>query len=207
MGTDYTIRRENPEDWAAVENLTREAFWNVYRPGAVEHFLLHRYRSLPEFVPELSLVLEADGRILAHIMYSRAELTREDGGALPILVFGPVSVLPEYQKRGYGAALIRHTLADAAERGFGAVVITGSPEYYRRFGFAEAKTLGIYYDGVPRDEPTPYLQGLELQEGYLAGGPWIYRDPPGYAVSDEDVDAFDARFPPKEELKLPGQLW
>lgn len=206
MGTNYVIRPETPADYAAVENLTREAFWNVYRPGAVEHFLLHRYRSLPDFVPELSQVLEAEGRIAGHILYSRAELHREDGAVLSILVFGPVSVLPEYQKRGYGAALIGHTLAEAAEAGFGAVVITGSPEYYRRFGFAEAKTLGISYDGVPRDEPTPYLQALELREGYLAGGPWVYRDPPGYVASDEDVDAFDARFPPKQKLRLPGQL-
>lgn len=207
MGTNYVIRREAGADYAEVENLTREAFWNVYRPGCVEHFLLHRYRELPQFIPELSQVLEADGRILAHIMYSRAELRRENGGVLPMLVFGPVSVLPEYQKRGHGAALIRHTLAEAAESGFGAVVITGSPEYYRRFGFVEAKTLGIYYDGVPRDEPTPYLQALELRDGYLAGGPWTYSDPPGYDVRDEDVDAFDARFPPKQKLKLPGQLW
>ncbi|MER1997850.1 MAG: N-acetyltransferase [Arthrobacter sp.] len=204
---DAAIRRETPADYSEVENLTREAFWNVYRPGAVEHFLLHRYRALPDFVPELSQVLELDGRIIAHIMYSRAELRRESGSVLPVLVFGPVSVLPGHQKRGYGAALIRHTLAEAAESGFGAVVITGSPDYYRRFGFAEAKTLGVYYDGVPRDEPTPYLLALELQDGYLAGGPWIYRDPPGYDVRDEDVNAFDARFPPKQKLKLPGQLW
>ena len=207
MGTDYFLRRETPADYAAVENLTREAFWNVYRPGAVEHFLLHRYRALPDFVPELSQVLETDGRLAGHIMYSRAELRRENGSVRPILVFGPVSVLPEHQKRGYGAALIRHTLAEAAESGFGAVVITGSPEFYRRFGFVEAKTLGIYYDGVPWDEPTPYLQALELRDGYLAGGPWTYSDPPGYDVRDEDVDAFDARFPPKQKLKLPGQLW
>lgn len=200
------IRRETPAEYTEVENLTREAFWNVYRPGCVEHLLLHRYRQLPEFVPELSLVLEVDGRIAGHIMYSHAELRRDDGTALPVLVFGPVSVLPEYQRLGHGAALIRHTLAAAAESGFGAVVITGSPDYYRRFGFVEAKTLGIHYDGVPRDEPVPYLLARELQDGYLSGFSGVYRDPPGYAVDDAEVEAFDARFPPKEKLRLPGQL-
>ncbi|PZW68277.1 hypothetical protein C8E88_101819, partial [Fibrobacter sp. UWR1] len=58
INSEYTIRQEQPADFSAVENLTREAFWNVYRPGCLEHYVLHCYRSNPGFIPELSLVLE-----------------------------------------------------------------------------------------------------------------------------------------------------
>lgn len=206
MDPEYTIRQEQPADYAEVESLTREAFWNVYRPGCVEHYLVHSYRQLPEFVPELSCVLELDGRIAAHIMYSRAEVALDGGGILPVLVLGPVSVRPELQRRGLGGRLIRHTLDAAAERGFGAVVLSGSPEYYSRFGFTDARSLGIRYAGVPEEVPTPFFMVRELRAGYLAGVTGSYADPPGYAVSDEDVEAFDARFPPREKLKLPDQL-
>ena len=105
------IRTETSDDYAIVENLTREAFWNVYRPGCVEHYVLHCLRSLPEFIPQLSLVAEAEGLILGHIMYSRASITCDDGSCLPIVIFGPLSVAPEHQRRGIGSALVRHSLA------------------------------------------------------------------------------------------------
>lgn len=200
------IRTETPADYRAVEQLTREAFWNVYRPGCMEHYVLHRFRSLPDFVPELSLVAELDGRLAAHIMYSRAQITCDDGRVLPILVFGPVSVAPEFQRRGIGSRLIRESLDRAKALGCGAVAITGSPDYYGRFGFVPGQSLGVFYDGFPRTEPTPFFLVKELQPGWLDGVTGTYADPPGYLVSDEEVDAFDAGFPPKEKKKLPGQL-
>ena len=206
MAAETMVRNETAADFREVEELTRDAFWNVYRPGCVEHYLVHSCRGRGDFVPELSCVLELDGRIAAHIMYSRAELALERGGTLPILILGPVSVRPELQRRGLGGQLIRHTLAAAAEQGFGAVVLTGSPEYYSRFGFADARSLGIRYGGVPEEEPAPFFMARELRRGYLAGVAATYTDPPGYAVRDEDVDAFDSGFPPREKLKLPGQL-
>lgn len=93
---NLVIRRELEADRRATENLTREAFWNRYRPGCSEHYVLHRYRNDPDFVPELDLVIEKDGGIAAHIMYVRAEITTDDGRALPIMTFGPVSVDPKY---------------------------------------------------------------------------------------------------------------
>ena len=200
------IRTETSDDYAIVENLTREAFWNVYRPGCVEHYVLHCFRSLPEFIPQLSLVAEAEGLILGHIMYSRASITCDDGSCLPIVIFGPLSVAPEHQRRGIGSALVRHSLALAKSLGCGAVAITGSSAYYGRFGFIPSQSKGIFYDGLPRSEPTPFFMVKELTVGYLAGITGTYADPPGYFVRDEDVDAFDARFPLKEKLKLPGQL-
>lgn len=201
-----TIRLEEPNDYREVENLTREAFWNKYRPGCFEHYVLHRYRDRPEFVKELDCVIEEGGRIVAHIMYSHAQITTDDGQTVPIMIFGPVSVLPEKQGKGYGGKLIRHTLDLAEKLGCGAVAITGDPDYYHRFGFVSGSALGIFYDGVPREEEAPFFMVKELKPGFLRGVTGVYRDPEGYLVDDAEVEAFDAGFPPKEKQRLPGQL-
>lgn len=201
------IRKETPSDYREVENLVRESFWNVYRPGCTEHYVLHCYRSLPEFIPELSLVLERDGCIIGHIMYSHATIQCDDGSIKPIVIFGPVAIAPEYQKQGYGTQLISFSLEKARGLGCGAVAITGNPGYYHRFGFRDARSTGVYYGDVPRAEETPFFMIKELIPGYLAGITGVYTDPPGYLVSDADVACFDAAFPPKQMLKLPGQLF
>lgn len=201
-----TIRLEEPRDYREVENLTREAFWNKYRPGCMEHYVLHCYRDRPEFMKELDYVMEEDGVIIAHIMYSRAQITGDDGRMIPILIFGPVSVLPEKQGGGYGGRLIRYTLEQAERLGWGAVAITGDPDYYHRFGFVSGTVMGVCYDGIPPTEEAPFFMVKELKEGFLRDVTGVYRDPEGYFVEDADVDAFDAGFPPKEKKKLPGQL-
>jgi len=201
-----TIRLEEPRDYREVENLTREAFWNKYRPGCMEHYVLHCYRDRPEFMKELDYVMEEDGVIIVHIMYSRAQITGDDGRMIPILIFGPVSVLPEKQGRGYGGRLIRYTLEQAERLGWGAVAITGDPDYYHRFGFVSGTAMGVCYDGIPPTEEAPFFMVKELKEGFLRDVTGVYRDPEGYFVEDADVDAFDAGFPPKEKKKLPGQL-
>ena len=203
---NVTIRLETPQDYREVENLTREAFWNKYRPGCMEHYVLHCYRSRPEFVKELDYVVEEAGKIVAHIMYSHAQITGDNGRTVPILIFGPVSVLPEEQGKGYGSQLIRHTLDLVEKMGCGAVAITGDPGYYHRFGFVSGSRLGVYYDGVPRGEEAPFFMVKELKEGFLRDITGVYKDPEGYFVEDAAVDAFDADFPPKEKKKLPGQL-
>jgi Predicted acetyltransferase len=204
--SDASIRLETSADWTEVENLTREAFWNVYRPGCMEHYVLHCYRSLPEFIPELSCVMETDHKIIAHIMYSKAEVVCDDGKRIPIMIFGPVSVLPEYQGKGYGSRLIVYTLEKAKNLGCGAVAITGNPAYYNRFGFRDGQSFRIYYANVPRGEPTPFFMIKELKPGYLDGVIGTYTDPDGYFVDDSEVDAFDKSFPPKVKEKRPGQL-
>ena len=144
------IQLEEPKDCREVENLTREAFWNKYRPGCMEHYVLHQYRDRPEFVRELDYVIEEEGKIVAHIMYSRASITADDGRTLPIMIFGPVSVLPEEQGKGYGSRLIRHTLELAEQMGCGAVAITGDPGYYHRNNIVSCSSVGIYCGSVRR---------------------------------------------------------
>lgn len=206
MKNDYNIRLETKSDYSEVENLTREAFWNVYRPGCLEHYVLHCYRDRADFVPELDLVMEKDGKIIGHVMYARSEIKADDGRAIPMMTFGPISIAPEYQGKGYGTILLRYSMAKAKELGAGALAIEGKIGFYGKSGFVVASTKGIHYFAEPRENEVPYFLIQELDDGFLDGITGIYRDPEGYFVEETEADAFDAHFPPKEKLKLPGQL-
>lgn len=205
-GQKMIIRPETEKDYHAVENLTREAFWNRYRPGCTEHFILHNLRGDACFVPELDYLIEENGIIVAHIAYAKGELALDTGGRTEQLLFGPVSVLPSYQNRGFGSRLIRFTLNRAAELGFPSVVITGSPEYYRRFGFEPASRYGIFYAGADRTEERPYflVKILDPQAAEALRG--CYTDPACYFVDGAAAEEFDRSFPPKIKERLPGQL-
>lgn len=198
------IRNETPNDYHAVENLTREAFWNVYRPGCLEHFVLHEFRSDPAFVPELDLVMELDGALVGHVMYVRSAIPKDGGGELPIMTFGPISIAPQYKRQGFGSVLLRESMRRAKAMGAGALAITGNIDFYGKSGFVVAKTKGVRY----ADDPdADYFLIAELTPGFLNGVSGTYKDPDGYFVSDEAAEAFDAQFAPKEKLKLPGQLF
>ena len=201
------IRNETPADRRAVEHLTREAFWNVYRPGCLEHYVLHVLRDDPAFVPELNLVMERDGELIGHVMFMRAAIRADDGRALPIMTFGPISIAPAYQRRGYGKRLLDHALERAAAMGAGCICMEGNIGFYGHCGFVVAGTRGLRYHGVPEGEEVPFFLCRELQAGFLDGVTGVYGPPTGYFVDENEADAFDAAFPPKEKLKLPGQLF
>jgi predicted N-acetyltransferase YhbS len=206
MKNDYIIRLETSADYSEVENLTREAFWNVYRPGCLEHYVLHRYRMRPDFIPELSLCLIADGKIIAHVMYAHSEIHADDGRSIPIMTFGPISVAPNCQHKGYGTVLLKYSMEKAKKLGAKALAITGNINFYGKSGFVVASTKGIHYYAEPRKEDVPYFLIKELEDGFLDGITGTYTDPDGYDCEGVDIDAFDVQFPPKEKLKLPGQL-
>ena len=206
MKNDYMIRLEASADYSKVESLTREAFWNVYRPGCLEHYVLHRYRMRPDFIPELSLCLTVEEKIIAHVMYAHSEIHADNGSIVPIMTFGPISVDPSYQRKGYGTILLRYSMEKAKELGAEALAITGNIGFYGKSGFVVASTKGIHYYAEPREEVVPYFLIRELENGFLDGITGTYTDPDGYDCEGVDIDAFDAQFPPKEKLKLPGQL-
>ena len=209
MNRNFTIRLERESDYRIVENLTREAFWNVYQPGCTEHYVLHCYRSNPDFIPELDFVIEVDGTIIGHVMFSKAEIISDDGRSIPILTFVPISIAPECKRMGYGIALLRHALSKAREMGFGAVFMEGNIEFYKHAGFVLASSLKIHYHAEPRESDVPYFLGLELKEGYLSGLEGTYHTPKGYYAAfenQEDFETFESGFPAKEKLVLPGQL-
>lgn len=197
------IRQETAADFRTVEEVVRDSFWNVYRPGCAEHFVLHCFRDNADFIPELDLILETDGRIIGQIMYARAAIVTESGEKLPVATFGPVSVLTDYRRQGLGERLISHSLGMASEMGFSAVMITGDLNYYKRFGFVCGKDLGITYADDPDAE---YFLALELRSDALSGVRGTYRDPDGYFPDEAVLEEFDKTFPPREKLRLPGQL-
>ncbi len=201
------IRNETKEDYRKVENLTREAFWNVYRPGCSEHYVLHRYRDDPAFVPELDFVMELNGEIIGQIIYVRSEIDCDDGKQLPIMTFGPIGIAPEYKRQGYGKRLLDYSMEKAKEAGVGALAITGNILFYGKSGFVSAKTKGVRYADDPEAD---YLLIKELIPGFLDGVSGTYKDPDGYFVCEKDPEAFErfeATFPKKEKKKLPGQLF
>ena len=206
-----TIRLEKPEDYLAVENLTREAFWNVYRPGCTEHFVLHCYRDNPDFIPELDYVMEDDGRLIGHVMFSKAQLVLNDGTRKPSWTFGPISIHPDYKRKGYGLKMLNFALDKAREHGIGFLCMEGNIDFYCHAGFGLASRFNIHYHDMPDDDATFFL-AQELIPGWLkANGieEATYCPPKGYFVADDNpeaFEAFEASFPAKEKLRLPGQL-
>ena len=204
---NLNIRLENETEYREVENLVRESFWNVYRPGCLEHFVLHELRKDPDFVPELDLVLEKDGKIIGQNMFMRAVIQSDDGREIPIMTMGPIGILPEFKRMGYGKYLLDHSLERAAELGCGALCFEGNIDFYGKSGFRPASEFGIRYHGLPEGEDASFFLCRELIPGYLDGITGEYTPPKGYFVDEKAAGEFDKMFPPKEKLKLPGQLF
>ena len=199
------IRNETPADYRAVENLTRESFWNVYKPGADEHYFVHQMRSHPDFIRELAFVLEVDGEIVGSILYTRAWLEDDQGQRKEILSFGPLCVAPKYQRQKLGKLLIEHSFAAARKLGYDVNIIFGNPGNYVSRGFVSCKRKNVSFV-VPGNYPTALLV-CELVPGALDGKSWMYI-PSTAADCCEDtaaVEAFDATFPPKEKAWMPSQ--
>lgn len=204
---NLNIRLENETEYREVENLVRESFWNVYRPGCLEHFVLHELRKDPDFVPELDLVLEKDGKIIGQNMFMRAVIRSDDGREIPIMTMGPIGILPEFKRMGYGKYLLDHSLERAAELGCGALCFEGNIDFYGKSGFRPASEFGIRYHGLPEGEDASFFLCRKLIPGYLDGITGEYTPPKGYFVDEKAAEEFDKIFPPKEKLKLPGQLF
>ncbi len=204
---NYSIRPERKEDYREVENLIRESFWNVYRPGCSEHYVMHVLRDDPAFVKELDFVMEQGGRLIGQNMFMRTVINSDKGGDIPVLTMGPISITPELKRKGYGKALLDYCLEKAAEMGFGAVLFEGNILFYGKCGFDYARKFGIRYHDLPEGADDSFFLCKELKPGYLSGITGVYQTPAGYYVDDADVVAFDSSFPPKEKLRLPGQIF
>ncbi len=204
-----TIRPEREEEYRTVENLVRESFWDVYRPGCLEHYVLKRFRERPEFVKELDFVMEKDGKIIGQNMFVKTVIHADDGRDVPIMTMGPICIAPELKRQGYGKKLLDYSLEQAAALGCGALCFEGNILFYGKSGFTYARNFGIRYHGLPAGADDSFFLCRELIPGYLSGITGEYATPQGYFVCDEEPDAFaayEATFPPKEKIKLPGQL-
>ena len=209
MLNDYTIRLEEKKDYREVENLVRESFWNVYRPGCLEHFTLKKLRDDPAFVPELDFVMEKEGIIIGQNIFVRAIIAADNGRKIPIMTMGPICIASQWKRKGYGKKLLDYSLAKAAALGCGAVCFEGNIDFYGNSGFRFASEFGIRYHGLPEGADASFFLCRELIPGYLNGITGEYATPPGYFVCEKYPDEFatyEAGFPAKEKLKLPGQL-
>ena len=204
---DYLIRLERKEDYREVENLVRESFWNVYRPGCLEHYLITQLREHPDFVKELDFVMEKDGKIIGQNVFVKANIKADDGRNIPILTMGPICIANDLKRQGYGKALLDYSIDKAASLGFGAVCFEGNIDFYGKSGFTYASDFGIRYHGLPESEDASFFLCKELIPGYLDGITGEYAPPQGYFVNEQEAEEFDKTFSYKEKLKLPGQLF
>ncbi|MDY5957172.1 MAG: N-acetyltransferase [Frisingicoccus sp.] len=201
------IRLEKTEEYREVENMVRESFWNVYRPGCLEHYVLNQLRNDPAFIQELDFVMEEEGKLIGQNMFMRATIKADDGRDIPIMTMGPICITPERKRKGYGKILLDYSLEKAKELGCGAVCFEGNIDFYGKSGFTQASTFGIRYHGLPEGEDASFFLCKELIPGYLDGITGEYATPQGYFVDEAETEMFDQAFPVKEKLKLPGQIF
>ena len=142
--------------------------------------------------------------IIGQNIFMRASIAADDGRNVPILTMGPICIAPELKRQGYGKVLLDYSLEQAAKLGAGAVCFEGNIDFYGKSGFVVAKTKGVRYEDDPEAE---YFLIRELEPGFLDGISGTYKDPAGYFVDENEAEVFDQTFPPKEKLKLPGQLF
>ena len=197
------IRNEKENDYGTVEKMVREAFWNLYVPGCNEHFVLHNLRNSSDFIPELDFIAEKEGQIVGQIVYSRGVIKYIKGLEKEVISFGPVSVLPAFQKKGIGTTLISHTINLAREMGFLAICIYGDPRYYSRFGFRCAERYEIK---TADDKFAVALLALELKQGVLNDMPGRFIESAAFEANENEFAQYEAAFPFKEKAKTDSQL-
>lgn len=207
MNNNYTIRREKPSEQQAVENLVRNSFWNVYRPGAYEHYVLHILRNHPDFVPQLNFVMEKEGKLIGQTVCVKSHVNADDGKVIPTLMLGPICIANEYKRQGYGKILLDYAFDQARKLGYGAMLFEGNVDFYGKSGCVPASNYGVRYHGLPEGEDASFFLCKQLVDGYFDGVTGEYQSPAVYYVTQQQVDEFDKNFEPKQKLKLPGQLF
>ena len=201
------IRLEKKEEYREVENLVRESFWNVYRPGCLEHYVLNQLRNDKDFVKELDFVMEKDGKIIGQNMFMRAVIKADNEKEIPIMAMGPICIANELKRKGYGKMLLDYSVDKAKELGCGALCFEGNIDFYGKSGFTFASKFGIRYHDLPEGADASFFLCKELIPGYLKNITGEYTPPKGYFVNEKEVEEFDKQFPPKQKLKLPGQIF
>lgn len=200
---NISIRLENENDFRNVENIIREAFWDVYKPGCVEHLIVHKIRKVSAFIRELDFIA-CDGEVtIGNIIYSKAKIINEDNEEFQVLCMGPLGVLPSYQGKGIGTLLIKHSINVARTLGYKAIIIFGNPNYYHRFGFENAEKYNIQTSWGANFEA---FMVLKLYEGSLKGISGKYYEDSVFEVDDKELNIFEKQFPYKEKHITDTQL-
>ena len=215
--SEETIRLEEEKDYLKVENLVRDAFWNVYRPGAYEHYIVHNLRDDSSFIYDLAYIIEENDEIIGHINYSNGRLNlyrknrygvdiKLSDGSGKATVLGPIAIDSKCQSKGYGSKLIGYTLNLAEEMGIPFVFVIGDEEYYHRFGFESASKYNIYLEGTDIEDENPFFMINVFDESKIRKDLGIFRNPEVFDVDEDEVDEFDRQFEYREKLVKEGQL-
>lgn len=202
MSSKIIIRNERPEDYQRVEEITRRAFYNLYVPGCAEHYLAHVLRGHEDFIPQLDLVVEADGEVIGNVMYTKTRLVDDKGTEKEILTFGPVCIVPERQRQGYGKQLLEASFDKAAAMGYDVIVIFGDPGNYVSHGFVSCKKHNVCL----ADGTFPgAMMVKELRPKALDGRKWVYHQSPAFDIDEKEAQHFDDELPPMEKKRQPSQ--
>ena len=196
------IRNEEKADYERVEEITRKSFWNLYFPGCVEHYLVHVMRPHQDFLPELDLVIEVDGQVIGNIMYTKTRLLDERGEVKNILTFGPVCILPKYQRMGYGKKLMEYSFEKAAALGYDVIVIFGNPNNYVSRGFKSCKKYNVCLENGTFPSA---MMVKELKPNVLDGRKWIYYQSPVFEIDEQEAARFDDGLESMEKKYQPSQ--
>lgn len=199
---EITIRKEKETDYRIIEEITREAFWNLYVPGCDEHYLVHILRKHPDFIKEMDYVALVDNKIVGNIMYTKSYVLDENNNRLETLTFGPLSVLPEYQRCGIGASLINYTKNIAIKNNSKAIIILGYPHNYCKHGFKNSKDYKI--SNVEGKYPYGQLV-LELEKGIFEGKRWKFYCSKAFDLDENAVEEFEKKFPKRKKEYNPSQ--
>ena len=202
MNKMIRIRKEEETDYEKVEEITRKAFWNLYIPGCIEHYLVHVMRHHKDFLPELDFVIEVDNQIIGNIMYTKTKLIGESGEEKDMLTFGPVCILPKYQRKGYGKKLMEYSFEQAIALGYDVIVIFGSPNNYVSRGFKSCKRYNVCLE----NETYPAAMMVkELKPDALDGRRWVYYQSPVFEIDEQEAQHFDEGLESLEKKYQPSQ--
>ncbi len=199
------IRLEEEKDYNEVENLVRNSFWNIYRPGAYEHYIVHNLRNHKSFIKELAYIIEKDNKIIGHINYSKGKITHKNRNNNAIIL-GPISIDKKFQNKGYGTKLIEYTLNIIKNKNIPFVFVIGDKNYYQRFGFETASKYKIYLEGTKENDESEFFMIKIFNKNKINFEKTIFQIPEVFNVNEKDVNEFDKKFENKEKKIIKGQL-
>jgi predicted N-acetyltransferase YhbS len=200
---NISIRLEEENDFKSVEYMTREAFWDLYKPGCDEHPVVHKIRKVPAFVKELDFVACDKDTIVGNIIYSKVKVLNEENKEFEVLCMGSFAVLPPYQNHGIGSLLMNHSIEKARQLGYNGIIIFGNPDYYHRFGFVSAKEYNIQ---TSWGDVLDAFMALEFYDGSLGGISGKFNEDKVFKIENEELEDFEKQFPYKEKHVTDTQL-
>lgn len=200
---ELIIKKTDKTQYYQTEILTREAFWNVYRPGCCEHLILNKLRKSKNYIRELDLVAICENKIIGHIISTKAKVVDAQNQSHEILCVGPIAISADFQKKGIGSRLVNESISVARALGYAGMILFGNPKYYRRFGFENA----VKYSITTKDDQNfdPFM-ALELSEKSLINVNGRFFEDESFFVNEADLNEFEKQFPFKEKLITNTQL-